>query len=78
MKRTRSQNEPRMTVVRYLYNRDMAIYTMFKIKPDGSGVYVLNGIEYTIEEFKKMYPIPLTLTSFNGVCADGRREWLFN
>jgi hypothetical protein len=66
-----------MTVQKYLERTYMLKYdTTFRMTPEGEGVYILNGIEYTREELHRKFPLPVSLASNNKPNYDGTKNWL--
>lgn len=58
----------------YWENKKMYSATTFRIKEDGSGVYLMDGKEIPEEQFKAMYPIGLIDRSQYGERLDSRQR----
>jgi hypothetical protein len=64
-----------MPTKEYLRRKDIQTNTLFRITPDGKGVYIEDGVSYTVKEFQDKYPLPITLVSYRRN-ADRSRSFL--
>lgn len=73
-----TQNQKHMSIAQYIHRQQILLNTPFIIKPDGTGVFLFKGKEYSRMQFRLKFPMPITLTKFNGgeIDPDPRRVWL--
>lgn len=65
-----------MTIIEYITRTDKLLNTPFTITHTGKGYYNDNGTLYTREEFRRKYPLPVTLIGLNKVNCDHTKDFL--
>ena len=75
---SRRQPEPYLkikNVTEYVTNSNKRMFTPFRVKPDGSMFYIVDGEEVPKDEFEKQYPVRIIPTkALNNI--DKRQHWL--
>lgn len=66
-----------MSINEYITRSDKLLNTPFTITTTGKGYYNDNGTLYTREEFKRRYPIPVTLVMSKRGNADKTKRFLY-
>lgn len=66
-----------MSVSEYIARREHIEYnTTFRITPNGKGFYVEGDKLYTREEFRRCYPMPVSLVTHNKPNFDSTQNFL--
>lgn len=65
-----------MSISEYINRTDKLLNTPFTITSTGKGYYNDNGVLYTREEFRRLYPLPVTLIGLNKLNCDHTKDFL--
>lgn len=67
-----------MTVQQHIQNQLIRETSLYRINPDGSSGYVVNGEIIERKKFEAMYPLKDVFTRARGATCDGTKKWLRN
>ena len=63
-----------MNITQYIQRKYTYQNTLGRITPDGKLKIIEDGKEYTEEEFRRKYPLPMNLIQKNN--ADKSKDWM--
>jgi len=66
-----------MSIGEYLDRMHILNNTLFRITPEGKGHFIYEGKEYTREQLRQMFPVPMSFVSYNKKNADSSRNYLY-
>jgi len=65
-----------MTINEYLIRQEILNTTLFRITQEGKGYFIYEGKEYTREQFRQKFPLPVSFVSYTKPNYDTTRNFL--
>jgi len=65
-----------MSIGDYISRLEILNNTLFRITPEGKGYFIYEGKEYTREQFRQLFPTPMSFVAYNKPNSDKSKNFL--